>query len=283
MSWMLRDPSFLANQYEDPTVANARAYGLLYGMNDPRAGVGSFSRRLAGSQQGGTMGGVPGAFQSAYDEAKKANLDRYNSIDKSYEGIEGRAREAVAGANKSTIDDVNRVWDENEVKITAPFDKSLGPNQASVVAALQTGNARERSAALSRAYDQMLQTKLLPEQYAKDRLMFQERRDDTYPNPNRMDNLMQQGGEADGGGPGPMPYVVPGVPGPGFPVANIGYAPRLNKGPSLGFLRNQKNKWGTPAARPLGPKPPTGNPSSFQGPQIPLNFSLPKFGGRAEL
>lgn len=146
---------------------------------------------------GGSAGNSPWSeWQDAYDEAKATNEARYNDILGQYGDRYDRNMGYVEGMGTQERADINTQWN-NERSAVGQDMVSRGLTGTTIKPSMEMGVERQRTAALGRLNDRLLQQKLYADmQLSGDKLGFMERREDEYPDPNLLAQLAQNYGQS---------------------------------------------------------------------------------------
>lgn len=190
-----------------------------------------FTQPSGGSAPMSPLGALANAYQTAQDEARQANEQRYENILGGYQDRWQRAMAQLQGVGDQQRKDLNQRYDNNKGAV----DQSLiarGMSNSTVSDSLKMGNERERNNAINRLEESLTRERLGYDTGLQgDLLQFMERRNDTYPDLNQLLQLAQmmgvatpQGASMGGGMGGGMGGAVPanGFPAPGNFGVNFG-------------------------------------------------------------
>lgn len=152
-----------------------------------QAGESSPYARVGGRVGGGTVG----RYRDAYAQAREANEQRYKDI---LAGYQDRIRQ-VMGMNEQQEADIREDW-RGQTSQAMQNLADRGMAGTSIAPTMQAGMKRRETADLRRNETNTL---LLRLRAMQDKLRFQERRTDVYPDLNRFTSLMQGAGRYGGG------------------------------------------------------------------------------------
>ena len=128
-------------------------------------------------------------YQSTYDEAKSANLDRYNKILQGYETRYDDAMNMLDGMGDVALQDVERAYNLSGSKQAQGLVNS-GLYSTTIAPAAQRQNTAAMMREKGRVQEALRAQKLgYMNQLSGDRLSFMERREDPYPDFNQMIQL----------------------------------------------------------------------------------------------
>ena len=138
-------------------------------------------------------------YQKAYEEAKKANEERYQDILKGYEDRYSRAMEYIESRNLQGQEDIASRWEAEAAKGQQDLT-DRGFAGTTVLPTMRMGYEREKEAELRRLENDILQQKLGTDApLSGDILAFKERREDEYPGPpEKYWELLKQSGQYGG-------------------------------------------------------------------------------------
>ncbi len=147
--------------------------------------------------------------QAAWEEARNENLRRYHEIDQGYQDRYDRNMERVGNWGIAAAQDTNERFDEALGAQKADL-ASRGFGSSTMGAANIGRNARDRDRELQRISEARdSRAAMYDQQLSADRLKFQERREDTYPDQIQLAALAAKYGQSNAGqgfgGDRPMP------------------------------------------------------------------------------
>jgi hypothetical protein len=169
-----------------------------------------FQQPTSGGSTMTPLGTLAGAYQSAQDEARAANEERYKNILAGYDDRWNRAMGQLEGVGNQQREDMNRRYDNNKGEIAQSL-VARGMSNSTVKDNIEAGNERERNQASNRLEEALTRERLGYDTGLQgDLLQFMERRNDTYPDLNQLLQLAQMMGVATPqGGGGMMGGVSP--------------------------------------------------------------------------
>ena len=184
----------------------APAYSQAYGMN-PNAylqgGQGAYVGRgplLPAGQRTSPYGQTElmGSYESAYEKARKANLDRYGEIKAGYQGIYDRTQGRLAGLGDQERRDIDTAYRGQQSRASQNL-VSRGLAGTTIGSSVSKGIERSRIADQGRLQSRLKREELtyLPGQM-KDKLRFMERREDPYPAMNFYEKYISKQGRQAG-------------------------------------------------------------------------------------
>lgn len=148
------------------------------------------------SAQMSPLGSLANAYQTAQDEARAANEQRYENILGGYQDRYDRAMSQLQGVGEQQRTDLNRRYNSNKGEIATSL-VARGMSNSTVKDNLEAGNERERDNSLNRLEESLTRERLgYDTQLRDDQLKFMERRNDTYPDLNQLLQLAQMMGLA---------------------------------------------------------------------------------------
>ena len=134
---------------------------------------------------GGPLGLLRNLFNQsnqAYEDARAANNERYNTILQRDIDTRNRLLDYLKTYGDSMVSDTNRDWNNNLQNSLSSLSNA-GLLGSTVRSSVEARNERERQDALRRVKDNLLQNAMATDERASNRLSdFQERVTDTYPN-----------------------------------------------------------------------------------------------------
>lgn len=135
-------------------------------------------------------------YQTSYDEAKAVNEQRYAEILKGYEDRYSGALVDLEGLGEQGTKDIQTAYQ----KLSASTSQGLintGLHSTTIAPSMQRGVARGETDALARLNEQIRREKIgYTTGLSGEKLAFQERREDTYPDFNALLQLSQGLGQA---------------------------------------------------------------------------------------
>lgn len=143
--------------------------------------------------------GLGGAYQGAFDEAKTANLKRYEEILGEFQTMYERVMAQQTGLGEQAKADVRQRYTNLASRGQADL-VSRGLVGSTILPTMRTGYERETSADLRRVDEQLRREATgLDVSLTGQRLGFMERRTDAYPDYNQMIQLATMRGQSGGG------------------------------------------------------------------------------------
>ena len=171
------------------------------GMQSGRIGYGVG----VGGDNTAAISGLADAYQSQYDAAQQANIGRYEDILGEHGGLYERTMGSLGQRSQQAETDIGRSYDVASAAGQQGMT-SRGLYNTTAATTMQAGSERDKSAAVNRYRDQMLDRQIgYDVGLTGDRSSFMERREDEYPNQGALMQMAQQIGQAGPGG------VQPGV------------------------------------------------------------------------
>lgn len=150
------------------------------------------------SMGGGGSGG--GSIDGAYNDAKNANLERYNQLIDGYGGLRNRVMGRLENQGNQELDDVKSRYDTQ----AAAGDQDMvnrGLSGTTVRQTMKLGTQREKGAELRRVNERLQGNLANADERTTGNLMgVVERRNDAYPDANLLAQLAQAYGQSAGGG-----------------------------------------------------------------------------------
>jgi len=147
----------------------------------------------------GGYGSLQDELQRAYEEARQANLKRYEDILGGYRGREADVMGLIGGIGAQRGADIRSQWGQAQAQGMQNL-VSRGLAGTGVMPTIQRGYQRNQQADLNRLAETMAQLKGgFLSNLRGDTLQFQERRSDEYPDTSQALGLMQLQGQTGGG------------------------------------------------------------------------------------